>query len=168
VKKASQFALAPVLLDSNLLLLLVIGTIDRRLITSFKRTQHFSESDYDAVREIASLSGRLITTPHIVTETSNLANQLPDRMKERFFHTLRDMIAMMEERYTSARILSEHKLFYFGITDVAMLTEQLATTESEQEVIVLTQDGRFPQWIHSMGGTAFDLSTAVALNRSYR
>ena len=41
-------------MDANLLLLLVIGTTDRTLIREFKRTQEFSEQDFDSLAEIVS------------------------------------------------------------------------------------------------------------------
>ncbi len=43
-----------IFLDANLLLLLVIGFTDRTLIREFKRTQEFSEQDFDSLAEIVS------------------------------------------------------------------------------------------------------------------
>ena len=45
---------AGVLLDTNLLLLLLPGTVDRELIGSWKRTQIYDEDDFDLLSDLGS------------------------------------------------------------------------------------------------------------------
>ena len=61
------------LLDTNLLLLLFIGGKDTLLIPKSKNLSEYTEDDYDLLAEIVNSSfDRLVTTPHIMTEVSNL------------------------------------------------------------------------------------------------
>ncbi len=145
-----------IFLDANLLLLLVIGSTDRTLIREFKRTQEFSEQDFDSLAEIVSQADKIRTTPHILTEVSNLANALPEHKKEDFALVFRTLIAAFDESFTRAAVLSLSPLFHFGIADVSMLV-------ASASMLILTEDGRFAHYVNALGGTAFDLKTAIAL-----
>jgi len=60
------------LLDSNLLVLLVVGRVDRELINRHRRLKQFVPEDYDRLTELLSESERILVTPNTLTETSNL------------------------------------------------------------------------------------------------
>ena len=61
-----------VLVDSNLFLLHLVGLINRQRIASFKRTDTYTEADFDLLERLLGLFDRLFTTPKVVTEVSNL------------------------------------------------------------------------------------------------
>lgn len=66
-----------VLVDTNILLLLMVGAADREAIARFKRTkQRFSPDDFDIATGFLRQFSRIATTASILTETSNLAFQL--------------------------------------------------------------------------------------------
>ncbi len=65
-----------VLVDSNLLLLLFVGLFDPARIKKFKRTGHFSEVDFRLLVNFLAYFDKAITTPHILTEVSNLAGPI--------------------------------------------------------------------------------------------
>lgn len=60
------------LLDTNILLLLGVGLIRAELVDRFKRTASYSRRDYNLVLRYSGRAGRLVTTPHILAEFSNL------------------------------------------------------------------------------------------------
>ena len=62
------------LLDTNLLLLLFIGGKDTSFIKKAKTLSAYTEEDYELLQEFVSLNRftGLLTTPHIITEVSNL------------------------------------------------------------------------------------------------
>ncbi len=68
------------LLDTNLLLLLFIGGKDSSLIPKAKTLSAFVEDDYDLLGEVINNSSfnSLVTTPHIMTEVSNLLGKERD------------------------------------------------------------------------------------------
>lgn len=73
-----------VVIDANLLLLLVIGQWDVRHIETFRRTRnHFLAADFTRLGELLAPLEYLVTTPHILTEVSNLANQKPGESDRR-------------------------------------------------------------------------------------
>ncbi|MCY7357876.1 MAG: hypothetical protein LH609_10485 [Rudanella sp.] len=60
------------LLDTNLLVLLVIGQYDPKRINGHKRLQSYTSEDYDLLLGFMSLFRTFATTPNILTEVSNL------------------------------------------------------------------------------------------------
>ena len=63
-----------VLVDSNLLVLFLVGTVNKRRILEFKRTQGFTLEDFDLLENLIRWFGRLIATPHVLAQVSDLAD----------------------------------------------------------------------------------------------
>ena len=61
-----------VLIDTNLLLVLLVGNIDLRLIGKTARTDKYSSADYERIRDLLVLFNRLILLPQVLTEAGNL------------------------------------------------------------------------------------------------
>ena len=61
-----------IVVDTNLLLLLVIGITDRSLIAKHKRTRSFEAEDFDLLVSVLAGYDQVVVTPHIMTEVSNL------------------------------------------------------------------------------------------------
>lgn len=66
-----------ILLDTNLLLLMVVGSYAPPRIASFKRTRVYSLEDFQLLHGLVSQFETRWTTPNILTEVDNLARQLP-------------------------------------------------------------------------------------------
>ena len=62
------------LLDTNLLLLYLIGCKDPKLLKSARRLNAYIEEDFYLLVEFIEVNGftQLVSTPHILTEASNL------------------------------------------------------------------------------------------------
>jgi hypothetical protein len=58
--------------DTNLLLLFLIGRTNQNRISKFKRTQAYTIEDFDLLDRFMAEFKIPITTPHILTEVSNL------------------------------------------------------------------------------------------------
>lgn len=122
-----RYAGKNVLLDSNLLLLLVSASADIRLLRSIKRIAEFAVQDYDLLVRFLKSFRILVTTPHILTEVSNLAKSLSGSYRRDFFNKLAALIHSNEhdsgvkERWTPALILASLPEFSsLGITDCAL------------------------------------------------
>jgi hypothetical protein len=140
-----------VLLDSNLLLVFLAGSLDSRLFGSFKRISDYTLKDYELLVRLLSSFTTLLTTPHILTEVSNLANSLPERFKPEWHRNIAKLIASqsdtpgLRERWTQATVLAHMPEFEaFGITDAA-----LANLSSE--TLVVTEDYRLSGVLQSQG-----------------
>jgi len=128
-------ALPELLIDSNLLLLLIVGSFDSSLIGKWKRLNNFVIEDFEYLQQIVANAGVLLVTPHILTEVSNLANSLPQWRKadwSKYFKA--SILTGFEERQIRAIDIAQHEAFsYFGITDAALF-------HCSDEVCILTVD----------------------------
>lgn len=114
---------SPLLIDSNLLILWLIGKTDVALVGRFKRTSSFEASDFRLLDNIiGALKPRLITTPNILTEVSNLATTLHGTARSRFSALLKSHIVGVEERFVPSESASSRREFSaFGLTDCAII-----------------------------------------------
>jgi hypothetical protein len=77
-----------ILLDTNVLLLLLIAQFDPAFIGR-KRLEKYTPDDAQLLIAFAGKFNRILTTSHILAETSNLAAQaLTGRRKDEFFNRL--------------------------------------------------------------------------------
>jgi hypothetical protein len=63
-----------VLVDSNLLVLFLVGLVNKQRILEFKRTQNFTVDDFHLLANLIVWFGRLIATPHVLGQVSDLAD----------------------------------------------------------------------------------------------
>jgi len=109
-----------VLVDSNLLLLHLVGLTNRHRIPSFKRTGTYTEADFDLLERLILLFDRLFTTPQVVTEVSNLG-KLYGREFDAFRDLLRRTVEVWDEQLIDSRTATHHPLFArLGVTDAAI------------------------------------------------
>ncbi|HEX8451060.1 MAG TPA: PIN domain-containing protein [Longimicrobium sp.] len=133
-----------VLIDTNLLLMYFVGAHDPNEIARFKRTMQFTSGDHDLLVAFIEHFRRIVTTPHILTEVSNLAGQLTDRTRTGVFAALSAGLRLFGEEHTPAAELAEDPAFpRFGITDTAVLRE------AKGRYLVLTDDFRLSQYLRS-------------------
>lgn len=137
-------------LDSNLLLVLIAGSLGARLFNSFKRVNEYSIEDYELLVRLLKSFGALITTPHVLTEVNNLANSLRDSYKYEWHSYFAALVGSeknigVQEKWTPAAELAKSPEFTaFGITDAAL-------TELTAEALVLTDDYRLSGSLRSRG-----------------
>lgn len=85
---ARKYGSSGILVDTNLLLLLLVGTVDERSIGG-KRTERYSVDQFRFLLDYLKSFQRLITTPHILTEVSNLGGSVfSGKLREAFFTLL--------------------------------------------------------------------------------
>ena len=72
----------PLILDTNLLILVLVGLFDINSIGTFKRTNKYSERDYNNLIDIVKQFPKLVITPHIFAEISNLCFSNRDKNKD--------------------------------------------------------------------------------------
>ena len=65
---------AGLLVDTNLLLLYLIGKTNPNRISNLKRTDKYSIKDFELLARFMANFRSLAVTPHILTEVSNLGN----------------------------------------------------------------------------------------------
>lgn len=111
-----------VLVDSSLLIVLLIGRHNRLALTRFPHSKQYQPHEYDILDRFVRLFSRVITTPHILTEVSNLAGRLPEGNLSRFRHLLAQEVEVYEEQQCEARrAVRSDQFFRLGLTDAAIV-----------------------------------------------
>lgn len=140
-----------ILLDSNLLLVFLSGALGANFFARFKRVSNYKMEDYELLVRLLKSFTVVLTTPHVLTEVSNLANSLPHSYKQNWYLNLAALIASehqstgMRENWTPAADLVESQDFAaFGITDVAL-------SRLSSEALLVTDDYRLSSTLRSRG-----------------
>jgi hypothetical protein len=109
----NRFRSKGALVDTNLLLLLLIGSYDRALVgeRGFKRVAKYTVEDFATLVLFLRHFKRSVTTPHILTEVSNLAGQLPDDHKSRCFKTFVGTFQTFAELHVSSLLAASREEF---------------------------------------------------------
>ena len=109
-------------IDASLLVLLIVGSVGRDLITKHRRLGEYSSEDFDVLIELLDTVDRVFVTPNTLTETSNLLAQHGDPERSRFFDRLRSVIQESEEIVVASVDASSNDAFgRLGLTDAALL-----------------------------------------------
>lgn len=119
-----------VVLDTNLLLLLVVGDFDRRLLARHKRTQRFSSADFELLRRFLDRFECIVVTPNVLTETSNLLKQTDSKTGIELLGALERWLKLFLEKYVESRRAARLPEFTrLGLADAALLEEPLTGSE---------------------------------------
>jgi hypothetical protein len=111
-----------VLLDTNLLVLLVVGNASRAYVRSHKRLGAYDERSYDILVRLLSGADALVVTPNILTETSNLLGRKDDEAGLRIVATFRAFIGLATEAVAASEKAAQRAEFArLGLADAAAL-----------------------------------------------
>lgn len=142
-----------VFVDSEILLLFIVGSKNPNLIRNFRRTAKFDENDFILVSEFIENFDYKITSPHILTEVSDLLGENND-----FHIILETYINLSEEKYlTSSQIAKSKSFLRFGLADSAII--EISTNSH----LIFTADNRFYGYLTSMGIDAVNFDSLKSL-----
>jgi predicted nucleic acid-binding protein len=111
-----------ILVDANLLVLLIVGLTDEKLISTHKRTLAFLPEDFLLLTLFLEKYEQVVVTPHVLTETYNLAAQVGEPHRSRVLRTLQTLIGNVEELHHSSKEAALAPSFVrLGLTDSAIL-----------------------------------------------
>lgn len=141
------------LVDSNILLLYFIGKYSQALITEFKRTRQYTKDDFYMILNIFSYFKKIVTTPNILTEISNLSNQLTGRVRSEFYIEFRKQFMILSERYLPSQEVSESRYFpSFGLTDSVIIEA------AKDNYLVLTDEAQLYRSLLKEGIDAININ----------
>ncbi|MHB8522127.1 MAG: PIN domain-containing protein [Limisphaerales bacterium] len=154
------------LIDANLLFLYFIGLVSRDLIALSKPTREskFTRDDFELLgRLIHHFGGRVYTTPHILTEVSNLATKLLGHNRLVFLMTLAKHIGpWCEQSIRSQELVALDYFPRFGLTDAAIIRL------SSNRMLVLTMDRPLCGYLRSKDIEAMNFRDLQAIVRPIR
>jgi len=115
------------LLDTNLLLPYFMGCF-YRVNMQLPKPGSFQEDEFDLLAQIIQhfkKAGRVLTTPHLLTEVSNLSKRLKEN-RAAFLSFIRHMIRELDERFDekrigAARLAGQDCFLRFGLADAAII-----------------------------------------------
>ena len=117
-----QYATKGILVDTNLLLLFFIGNFDENYIKTFKRTNRYSIEEFNWVANIIDKFSKIIVTPQILAELSNLSKQMDKPKLKQYFSYLVGVIKESREIYINKDQLMEiNSLVAVGFTDFSII-----------------------------------------------
>ena len=118
------------LIDTNILLLFIVGSIDISLIRDFKRTANFSENDFVKVTKFIDYFDLKITTPHVLTEVIDFIDN-----RQYLQAVLKGNIENSKEIFIESSELSKQKTFLkFGLADSSV------TYTAKDNYLIFTDD----------------------------
>lgn len=123
-----------VLIDTNLLMLLVVGYYDKGFISQHKRTNKFTAEDFE-ILEILIEGASLVSTPSVLTEVSNLLWQCSEPHASKIRTVFTEVVSLCDEiSLRSAEVVVSQEFMKLGLTDAGILELEKASGS------ILTQD----------------------------
>ena len=118
-------------IDANLLVLLVVGTVDRRLVGKRRRVRIFAPDGYDLLFDLLHQTPQpAVVTPNTLTEVSNL---LEDGRDRRFLRQLKAFVEASEEIVVASSTASNSPAYErLGLSDAVLLE-----ISSEQRPLII-------------------------------
>lgn len=145
-QKIARFKSRGVLLDSNMLILLLVGTVDPKSVPSSKRTEKYTEGHYQLLVQLLSPIKTFLTTPHVATEVDNLTDWMPVHHREEYRSCIARFIkAAKESRAESSSLVGTKVFESLGLTDAAVF-------RLSKRKLIVTDDFPLSSFIESSGG----------------
>lgn len=124
-----------IIIDTNLLILLVVGMASRDYIKNHRRLKSYNSDDYDLLVSIASNFGHIVLTPNTLTETSNLIGKISSPAREHILKVFQEFVSENKEIYHVSRLaIWRSEFLRLGLTDSVLLNI------GDDENVLLTAD----------------------------
>jgi hypothetical protein len=138
---AKKFRQKGILIDTNLLILLLVGYYNENMISSFKRTANYTVEDYKYLKVFLTGFEQHFYTPNILTEITNLTDSINSEPNFSFFQHVKYVLGAFKEDNVSSDEIMELKSFLkFGLTDAV-------NCKLSDKYLVLTDDLRLYSYL---------------------
>lgn len=157
---AKKYRNSGILVDTNLLLLLMLGSVDESCIGK-KRTERYSVEQFHFLSDYLKDFKHLITTPHILTEVSNLGGSaLTGKWREAFFILLgMPGLFYLEatEDFVVEQNLARLNVEPFNLVRLG-LTDAVIAKLCEKEILLISDDYDLVGLVTGLGGEAINFT----------
>jgi hypothetical protein len=138
-----------VLLDTNLFILMIVGLVGSEHIATHKKLNAYSELDFKLLAATLATCRKLVVTPHVLAETSNLVvHGMRGELETRAYLTLQAVSQadnFMETHDSISAIVLNAGFTQYGVSDIGLL-EAL-----KDEFVLLTDDFKLSGYAEGMG-----------------
>ena len=150
----SKYSSKGILIDTNVLLLLLVGLFDEGLIEQFKRTNSYNPEDYHLVGKLISQFHHIVTTPHILAELTNLSPKWKGTRLAGYFATLVEIMKQTREEHICKDLILDSPLLpKIGFTDLSIMEAAKA-----KKCLILTDDFRAAGYLQKSGCDVINLN----------
>lgn len=131
----SRYREKGLIFDTNLLLLLLYGLFDKSRLSQFRRVTQYSEQDFEYIYKLAPAFNKIIVTPQILAELTNLM-KVAVHEEHRMLQSVLILLKGAGEKHFGKDHLSVDPLFMkLGFTDISILA-----AARKRRVLVVTDD----------------------------
>jgi hypothetical protein len=144
-----------VMVDTNILLLLVVGSTDLRRVGDMPRTKQYDADDYNNASYIVRGFRWAVTTPHVLSQTSDLlrSTRAYGELAESLSRKLQAVFLLTQEHFVPARVLAKPKEFRsVGLADASVLDA------ARRGCTILTDDLILHNVVLSRGGKSINFT----------
>jgi len=122
------------LVDTNLLVLFVVGAVNRDRIEQFQRTRQYTLADYDLLMRVIDRFSRLYRVARVMAEVGNLTD-LSGLELLRVRYVLREALLVSHEPEMPSSRAAEHKIY----DDLGLADAAIASVARDHGCAVLTE-----------------------------
>lgn len=160
-----------IILDTNVLVLLLIGTYDPSFIEKCGITsnQSYDCTDYDLLKKIIAYFKKIVITPQVIAELSNLSTSSRSKMYgkdlHKYFGVVLHFLETAEENHLKISELLDKEVKIvstFGLTDLTMLQ-----ISRDTNMPILTDDAPFYAYAISQRAPMIQFQHIKAFERGY-
>lgn len=140
------------LIDTNALVLLIVGIIDPRQIKTHKRLSIYEEEDFYKLWLVLDGLDQLVVLPNVWTEVDNLLNTFSRNLKGQYIFAVTETIKETTEKYIKTiKATEQYTFFDLGITDSLLLHY------AKKCDLLITSDSKLSDYALSRGIKVYDL-----------
>lgn len=141
-----------VLIDSNSLLVLILGLMNPDLINTHSKTSIYEEEDfYNLLSAIKSIES-IVVLPNIWTEVDNLLNKFSGNYKDLYVQKVIETMKCTSEKYLESHSIENNYAFYdLGLSDTLILE---CAKDCE---MLITSDSMLSDYARASGITVYDM-----------
>ena len=141
-----------ILIDSNALLVLIIGLIDEDLVSKHKRTSIYTKKDFHDLVQVIGSHEKLLVLPNIWTEVDNLLNNFTGNHKWQYYNHFKNIVEKSSEKYLQTEQgAKSHSFIELGLTDSLILD---IGTECD---FIITSDSLLSDHAKALGIKVYDM-----------
>lgn len=115
------FASKELIVDTNLLILYFVGNFKPSFIQKFKRTSKFDIDDFERVQNLIHYAKRVVVTPQILAEISNLSKDINEPYYSEYFILLiKELKLFLEKHIGMNKLITHTYLSKIGFADMSI------------------------------------------------
>ncbi len=87
-----------IFVDTNALILMLVGLMDMSLVSTHKRTSIYESIDFENLVFLIRDFEKIVTTPNVLSEVDNLLNNFQKGHRWAYYQVLRELISKSTEK----------------------------------------------------------------------